>query len=737
MGRFSELDIERRQGGGAPGLEQSAPVRRVLEGLEAVTRSGGGFKARCPAHDDHNPSLSVRQGKDGRAFVKCFAGCEKEDILKALELEAEDLLPENTNEGPDTKKRLKKEEADQQLADRGITQEAREEFGITTDVRRQAWRIPIADGAKLKRFASKGEGDKYRWDGKKRAGTDLFGADKLTPGGEHVWLLEGELDVVIAWQADVPAVSFTGGAGYVPEGGVRALVDRGVTSVRICYDRDDAGRRGAQLAAAALGEAGLAVDIRVLPDSMVAGSDVMDLYNEVGRDAAKFTAALEGLESVPMVAVGEGFDTISLEDFWAYLPDHKYIFRPTGALWPGASVNALFGKVWDAEEEISASLWLDRHRSVEQMTWAPGGPQIIADQLLLEGGWVKRSGVTCFNLYQPPNMELGDPAGAGRWLDHVHLLFPAEADHLIAWLAHRVQRPGDKVNHALLLGGRQGGGKDTLIEGAVRAIGTWNVHDVTPEDMFSEFNPHAKSVVLRVSEARDLGERDRYRFYEHLKTYIAAPPMVLRVNEKHIRQYQIPNVCGVVLTTNHSDGVYLSPDDRRFFIAWTEKSKDDFAADYWDQMYKWYEQEGYRNIAAYLAQHPLGGFNPKAPPPKTAAFWTMVDAGRSPEDAELADAIDRLDKPDAITIQMVIDHVNQLFRADAGADLAEWLEDRRNRRQIRHRMEDVGYVHVPSETAGDGRWKVGGRRVVIYGRADITPQRRYAAASRLVREGRA
>ena len=38
------------------------------------------------AHDDHNPSLSITEGDDGRALLKCHAGCTTEDVVAALTL---------------------------------------------------------------------------------------------------------------------------------------------------------------------------------------------------------------------------------------------------------------------------------------------------------------------------------------------------------------------------------------------------------------------------------------------------------------------------------------------------------------------------------------------------------------------------------------------------------------------------------------------------------------------------
>ena len=82
--------------------------------------------------------------------------------------------------------------------------------------------------------------------------------------------------------------------------------------------------------------------------------------------------------------------------------------------------------------------------------------------------------------------------------------------------------------------------------------------------MLGRFNGFLKSVVLRISEARDLGEFDRFKFYEHLKAYTASPPDVLRCDEKHLREHYVFNCCGVVITTNHkAGGIFLPADDRR------------------------------------------------------------------------------------------------------------------------------------------------------------------------------
>lgn len=70
------------------------PVELLLSRLTKLKRVGGGWAARCPAHDDKKPSLSVSEGDDGRALVHCHAGCTVDAIAKALGLALRDLMPE-------------------------------------------------------------------------------------------------------------------------------------------------------------------------------------------------------------------------------------------------------------------------------------------------------------------------------------------------------------------------------------------------------------------------------------------------------------------------------------------------------------------------------------------------------------------------------------------------------------------------------------------------------------------
>ncbi|MGO4609546.1 hypothetical protein AB4142_24690 [Variovorax sp. 2RAF20] len=71
------------------------PINHFLQRLESVKPSGRGFTARCPAHEDGSPSLSIKEGEDGRVLLNCFAGCPPQEVVAALGLTMADLFPAN------------------------------------------------------------------------------------------------------------------------------------------------------------------------------------------------------------------------------------------------------------------------------------------------------------------------------------------------------------------------------------------------------------------------------------------------------------------------------------------------------------------------------------------------------------------------------------------------------------------------------------------------------------------
>jgi hypothetical protein len=297
----------------------------------------------------------------------------------------------------------------------------------------------------------------------------LYGAHQAThlPGAGYAIICEGVSDTLTLWHHGFPALGLPGAGSWNEERDAH-LFD-GVPVIFVVVEPD----KGGEATMKWLCRSSIAARARLIRlPSETKDPSALYLSNPDGFREA-FQAALnaaqpmpEGLikadqtEKPPAAAHG-----VSLDDFYAYMPMHNYIFTPTRSMWPSGSVNSRLGKIPTAGgDEISASLWLDIHKPVEQMTWAPGLPMIIRDRLIHDGGWIDRKDVSCFNLYLPPTLTGGDPSKAGPWLNHVRYIYPNDADHIVNWLAHRAHMPAEKLNHALVLGGKPGIGKDTLLE---------------------------------------------------------------------------------------------------------------------------------------------------------------------------------------------------------------------------------------------------------------------------------
>lgn len=69
-------------------------VEAFLARLQGVRHNGSGWQARCPAHEDRSPSLSVSEGRDGRVLLHCFSGCSAESVCAALQIRVGDLFGE-------------------------------------------------------------------------------------------------------------------------------------------------------------------------------------------------------------------------------------------------------------------------------------------------------------------------------------------------------------------------------------------------------------------------------------------------------------------------------------------------------------------------------------------------------------------------------------------------------------------------------------------------------------------
>jgi len=290
-----------------------------------------------------------------------------------------------------------------------------------------------------------------------------------------------------------------------------------------------------------------------------------------------------------------------------------------------------------SHRRVEASVCFDENRqaagarSLVGVTYAAGEPVLVT-----------RDGLTYGNRWRNarPTPVACD---ISLWLRHAARMLPVEfeREHLFNVLAHKIQYPGHKINHAVLLGGKPGSGKDTLLAPFFWAIGgaaKLNCAVVKNDDLTSQWGYGLECEVMEIAELRQAEARDRRALENHLKPIIAAPPEYLPVNRKGLHPYMALNRVLVVAFSNERVAISLPSDDRRWFVAWAEAGRlpEVEAVALWN----WYlHRGGFAGVAAWLMARDVSAFNPAAPPPLTEAKAIMIDAGMSTAESILVEML--------------------------------------------------------------------------------------------------
>lgn len=224
---------------------------QFLARLEGVRRFGDGYKARCPAHDDQNPSLSITQAEDGRILLKCMAGCKTEAVLAALKLEWQDLFPER----PQTPPARKGDEPRPAPEPTYIYRDAdgKPLFGVIRTIPKGFFQC---------RPDSKG-GWFYGLGGVEPVLYRLPEVLAAAKAGGTVFVCEGEKDADNVTALGLTATTNCGGAGKWRDRYSDALQGAAVV---VIADKDEPGRRHAQQVAASVYGQATSVRVMELPD---------------------------------------------------------------------------------------------------------------------------------------------------------------------------------------------------------------------------------------------------------------------------------------------------------------------------------------------------------------------------------------------------------------------------------------------------------------------------------------
>ena len=272
-------------------------------------------------------------------------------------------------------------------------------------------------------------------------------------------------------------------------------------------------------------------------------------------------------------------------DRFAYVQsDDSYFDMVTRQEVPRQVFNALFRhidcrSIHNSKRQVAASVYFDERRqefgakALTGITYAAGEDVLVArDGLVYGNRWVNAR----------PDMSGAasvSDAQVTPWLDHCRNLIeePTELEHIFDVMAYKVQHPNVKINHAVLHGGDEGSGKDTMWAPFLWAIGGKHQHNrsiIETGEINSQWGYNLEAEVLILNELREPEARERRALANKLKPIIAAPPETLIINRKGLHPYEMLNRVQVIAFTNDPLPITLPTQDRRWFCVWSRATAD-------------------------------------------------------------------------------------------------------------------------------------------------------------------
>lgn len=267
---------------------------------------------------------------------------------------------------------------------------------------------------------------------------------------------------------------------------------------------------------------------------------------------------------------------------------------------------------------------------VDKLTYSPGQPPICKEK-----SFGSEAQLTCFNMYYGPNLEAHE-GDVQPFVDLVKDVCDDDEEaynHVFSYLAHLIQFPGERINHALVIQGQQGIGKDSIYLAMEKVLGQQNCGIVTLQQVESQFNTWAFGKQLIVfSEMLASGRRS---VYNKCKNYVTDP--VLEVNTKHLAVQKIPNRANYIFFTNYKHALSIDPSDRRMWVWYSKMTPK--SPDYYIRFYNWLNNKMSANaLLDFLNNYDTSKFNPTAAPPMTEAKRSLIQSSSSEVEQMLREA---------------------------------------------------------------------------------------------------
>lgn len=329
----------------------------------------------------------------------------------------------------------------------------------------------------------------------------------------------------------------------------------------------------------------------------------------------------------------ERFAYVQTDDSYFDMIDRREISRGTfNAIFRHVSCRSIHN-----QRKVEASVCFDENRQSMNAKTLIGITYAAGESVL-----VARDGDVFGNRWRDarPAVDKSGLASITPWLEHCAALVPeaSEREHLFNVMAYKVQHPEVKINHAVLHGGDQGCGKDTMWAPFIWAVcgpGMKNRGLLDNDTLNSQWGYQLESEILIINELKEPEARERRALANKLKPIIAAPPEMLPINRKGLHPYDMVNRMFVLAFSNDPVPISIDSQDRRWFCVWSAapRMNPDAALKLWN----WYKGGGFEAIASWLHARDVSAFNPAASPSWTEFKANLVEHGMSLAESYLVD----------------------------------------------------------------------------------------------------
>ncbi|MET4273310.1 MULTISPECIES: primase-helicase family protein [unclassified Bradyrhizobium] len=320
----------------------------------------------------------------------------------------------------------------------------------------------------------------------------------------------------------------------------------------------------------------------------------------------------------------------------AFKPMRSWLFNKVSRRWHSFRYLTSEGKerlYWISMDDIGAE-WDDNTDVIgvplaERVEFMPGMPPLCLDDI----------GRSVLNIWQAPLWEARPSHDEPTpFIDLVRHLFDEDQqaiDHVMDFIAHLVQHPDERVNHAMLLTSEAKGiGKSTLGTIIRRLVGERNSGVAQSKDLKSQFDGWLMGkLVVQVDEVYEQGNTD---LANRLKPILTEP--TVSANVKYGPQLVVKNFARLILFSNQTAPIDIEEGDRRYFVFDSKALPRD--ADYYDRLNAFIDSdEGMSAIYWWLKGRCLASFKPKAAPPLTAHKTAAIEVSGNPLRHYLEEAV--------------------------------------------------------------------------------------------------